>query len=104
MKISVLVDYLNINQNASKSNILLHRPNCTDNFLQIYDGGTSEKLKRIHFCSNENDVFFKSESKRIFIRYSLKKLTDRFYVNFKLNFNSFVEEGKYYYMILMLNK
>ena len=88
-----MIDYLNVNQNASKHNQVIQRPNCSENFLQIYDGGTLEKLKKIHFCSNENNVFFKSESNRIFIRYSLNKLTDRYFVSFKLNFNPFLSSG-----------
>jgi len=50
-------------------------------------------LKKAHFCTNEQNLFFKSETHRIFIRYSLNKFADRFFVNFKLSFNTFQSSG-----------
>ena len=45
---------------------------------------TMKKAAIESFCTNEQNLFFKSETHRIFIRYSLNKFADRFFVNFKL--------------------
>lgn len=98
-----MIDYFTVNQNASKFNLLYSKYNCSENFLQIYDGGPTEKFKKIHYCSNEHNVFFKSEKNRVFIRYSLNKFSDRLFVDFKLYFNPFQSSGNYFIYISKIN-
>ena len=80
------------NLTTSKHNQLsIPAKSCASNFLQVYDGSTSEFNRRIHYCDSETNQFFKSKTNRIFIRYSMKRNVLRSMAYFKLTYNPFAQ-------------
>jgi hypothetical protein len=64
--------------------------NCTQNFIQIYDGTTSIRNKKYHICSSESNSMYKSVTNKMFIRYNSKRKSEQqVSVYFKVTFNSF---------------
>ena len=81
--------YSNLSTKASQT-ASNKRHNCVKNFLELYDGSTALKHQRYHFCSSENNKFFKSQTNKIFIRYNLEeKPKEKNTVYFKLTFNPY---------------
>ena len=69
--------------------LVLLKESCVQNFIEVYDGSTSTLNKRLQICKSETNKYFKSETNRVFLRYTINKnsLKEPFY--FKLNYNQF---------------
>ena len=92
-KIAVLFEKVNItlhrNTSSRQNNVLIPLDDCSSNFLQVYDGGTSEFNRKINYCSTETNQFFKSKSNRIFVRYSIQKRHKADVTYFKITYNPY---------------
>ena len=78
-----------LSQNSTSSDGSGKRKNCTDNFLELYDGTTSISNRKFHLCSNENNKYYKSETNQLYIRFMVKKYSNIDIVYFRITFNPF---------------
>ena len=83
MNISKLTD------GKTSSEVKALRLNCTENFVQLYDGSTSLIDRKFHFCTSDSNKLYKSKTNRLFIRYLLNKKSAIDFVKFKLSYNPF---------------
>ncbi len=60
-----------------------------NNFIEVYDGSTSSRDKVFSVFANESNRIYKSQTNRIYVRYSLNKININDYVRFKMAFNSY---------------
>lgn len=67
----------------------MSRVNCSDNFVQVYDGSTSSIDRKYYFCTADSNKLYKSKTNRVFIRYLLHKTSNEDYVKFKLTYNPY---------------
>ena len=65
------------------------RVNCSENFIQLYDGSTSMIDRKYHFCTSETNKLYKSQSNKVYIRYLMHKKSENDYVKFKLTYNPY---------------
>ena len=96
-----LINITVVNQNFSSSNTQ-KRKNCTENFLQLYDGSTSLLNRKQHFCSSELNKFYKSQTNKVFLRYHLNKNSENDAVIFRLTYNPFTLGNLYQNQIKIL--
>lgn len=88
----MVFENLNISKEISgktSAEVKQMRLNCTENFIQLYDGSTSQIDRVFHFCMSDTNKLYKSKSNRIFLRYLLHKNAPADYVKFKLTYNAF---------------
>ncbi len=91
-KFYVSIDKLRIHvfQNNSREITPLERVNCTENFIEVYDGTTSILNRIFHFCVEDHRrIIYNAQSNKIFIRYQLIKNTPHDEVSFRLRYNTF---------------
>ena len=86
LKIFIAFEQINItvSQNGSKQ-----RDNCTENFIELYDGSTSLQNRIFHFCFSATNKIYKSQTNKLFIRYLLSKNSNKDYLSFRLVYNPF---------------
>lgn len=88
--IKVFIAFENINITLDKNKTKeAKRQNCTENFLQLYDGSTSVKDQRLHFCQSEINKFYKSQTNKIFLRYNQVKNSENDIFLFRIVFNPY---------------
>jgi hypothetical protein len=90
----VSIDKLRIHvfQNNSREITPLERVNCTENFMELYDGTTSVLSRVFHFCTEDHRrIIYNAQTNKIFIRYHLAKNTPNDEVSFRLRFNTFTQ-------------
>jgi hypothetical protein len=88
----VSIDKLRIHvfQNNSREITPLERVNCTENFIELYDGTTSILNRIFHFCVEDHRrIIYNAQSNKIFIRYQLVKNSPHNEVSFRLRYNTF---------------
>ena len=83
---------IHIYHNNSREMTTFERLNCTENFIQVYDGTTSDSNRVLHFCVEEmKKVIYSSQSNKIFIRFHLNKNNMIDEVAFRMRYSMFTK-------------
>ncbi|RNA32526.1 neuropilin and tolloid 1 [Brachionus plicatilis] len=63
--------------------------NCSENFFQLYDHSTSIENLKLNLCTGQKNLFYKSSTNKIFMRFNFVRRSNSDIFKFKIVFNPF---------------